>query len=131
MTVRVLPVPDQLVEIDLVGETGAILRVITRRIATTRDHGDGRWTCLLTDPKGGELSIVTIAPAERGHWVCVQPPVSVDAAVHIARACMAGVTLHRSVTEQMRVLSDAVLFLTGQHRPSGTPVAARIAGGPS
>lgn len=131
MNVRVLPKADLLVEIDVIGETGAILRVITRRIATTRDHGDGRWTCLLSDPAGGELSIATIAPAERGHWVCVQPPVSVDGALHIARAVLAGITLHRSVTEQMRVLSEAVLFLTGQHQPTGTPVAARVAGGRS
>ncbi|ALG75077.1 hypothetical protein VY88_26460 [Azospirillum thiophilum] len=101
---------------------------MTRRVVTVRDHGDGRYTCLLSDPDRGELSTMTVAPAEGGGWIGVQPPVSIDGAVHVAQAVAAGVTLHRSVTEQMRLLSEAVLLLTGQQRAAGQPVAARIGG---
>ncbi|MBP2231802.1 hypothetical protein J2847_005121 [Azospirillum agricola] len=128
MTVHVSPKPDDLVEIDIPGENGRAIQIVTRRIVTVRDHGDARWTCLLADPATGVLSVITIAPAERGQWVGVQPPLSIDGAVHVARSILAGVTLHRSVTEQMRVLSEAVLLLTGQHRATGHPVAARAAG---
>ncbi|AWB06785.1 hypothetical protein A6A40_17170 (plasmid) [Azospirillum humicireducens] len=126
MSYRPPPRADLLVEIDIPAGVAGAVRTISRRIVTTRDHGDGRWTCLLSDPDSGDLSTATIAPAENGQWVCVQPPVSVDGALHIARSVLAGVTLHRSVTEQMRVLSEAVLFLTGQSRASGPIAPARI-----
>ncbi|WP_372400257.1 hypothetical protein ABMY26_32110 [Azospirillum sp. HJ39] len=128
MTPRLIPFADGLVEIDIPGGAGQVLHTVTRRVVTVRDHGDGRYTCLLSDPDRGELSTMTVAPAEGGGWIGVQPPVSIDGAVHVAQAVAAGVTLHRSVTEQMRLLSEAVLLLTGQQRVAGQPVAARIGG---
>lgn len=125
---RLIPYADGLVEIDIPGGSGQALHTVTRRVVTVRDHGDGRYTCLLSDPDRGELSTMTVAPAEGGGWIGVQPPVSIDGAVHVAQAVAAGVTLHRSVTEQMRLLSEAVLLLTGQQRAAGQPVAARIGG---
>ncbi|MBP2301278.1 hypothetical protein [Azospirillum picis] len=129
MTYRAMPQPDGLVEIDIPAVAGAAIHTITRRVVTVRDHGDGRYTCLLSDTAGGALSTMTIAPAESGGWVGVQPPISIDGAVHVAQSVLAGVTLHRSINEQMRLLSEAVLLLTGQQRAVGRPVAARLARG--
>lgn len=131
MTERRIPMADALVEIDIPTGTGHAAYTVTRRIVTMRDHGDGRYTCLLSDPDRpmDGLSTMTVAPAEGGGWIGVQPPVSVDGAVHVAQSVLAGVTLHRSVTEQMRLLSEAVLLLTGQQRIAGRPVATRMPGG--
>lgn len=125
MTYRALPHADALVEIEIPVDENANRR-ITRRIATVRDHGGNRFTCLLSDPDTGKLETVTIVPSTSGQWVCVQPPVSIDGAVHIARAVAAGITLHRSVTEQMRVMANAILVLTGNQPGAGPLVAARV-----
>ena len=125
---RLLPQPDALVEIDIPAAAGAARHTVTRRIATIRDHGDGRYTCLLSDPATGALSTATIAPATEGQWLCIEPPVSIDGAVHLARCVLGGVTLHQGVNEQLRALADAVLFLTGQRRPTGPCVPARLGG---
>ena len=125
---RLLPQPDALVEIDIPAAAGAARHTVTRRIATIRDHGDGRYTCLLSDPATGALSTATIAPATEGQWLCIQPPLCVDGAVHLARSVLAGIALHRPVNEQLHALADAVLFLTGQHRPAGPCAPARLGG---
>lgn len=130
MSARVLPQPDALVEIDIPANGQAAGHVVTRRVVTIRYHSDGRCTCLLADQSTGDLSTATIAPATDGHWLCVEPPVSVDAAIHVARMVAGGVTSHASVTSQMRLLADAVLFLTGHHRPTGPLSPTRIVGGP-
>ncbi|RJF84846.1 hypothetical protein D3877_10230 [Azospirillum cavernae] len=130
MSARVLPQPDALVEIDIPTNGQAAGHVVTRRVVTIRNHSDGRYTCLLADQSTGDLSAATIAPATDGHWLCVEPPVSVDAAIHVARMVAGGVTSHASVTSQMRLLADAVLFLTGHHRPAGPLSPTRIVGGP-
>lgn len=124
---RVPPSPDAIVEIDIPVDGG--YRTITRRIATVRDHADGRYTCILADPDTGILTAVTIAPATNGHWVGVEPPLSLDGAIHVARSIISGFALRRPINEQMRILSEAVLLLTGQNRPTGRPVAARVAEG--
>lgn len=127
MTERMIPRPDLMVAIDIPVGGGQVS--VTRRIATVRDLGDGRYACLLVDPDTKTPEAVTIAPAAGGHWVCTTPPVSITAAVHLAQLVAAGHTLHRSVTEQMRMLAEAVLLLTGQARQPGNPAPARVEGG--
>lgn len=129
MTDRMLPRPGLMVEIDIPVGAGRVS--VTRRIATVRDLGDGRYACLLTDPDTGAPEAVTIAPAVGGHWVCAAPPVSITAAIRTAQLVAAGHTIHRSVTEQMRLLAEAVLLLTGQSRQPGSPAPARVEGGGS
>lgn len=107
---------------------GAGRVTVTRRIATVRDLGDGRYSCLLKDDNGAPEA-VTIAPAQGGHWVCAAPPVSITAAVRIAELVATGHTIHRSVTDTMRMLAEAVLLLTGQSRQQDSASPARVEGG--
>lgn len=117
---RSYPRPDATVEIDVPGAG-----TVSRRVLTVRDHGDGRYTCTLAGPDG--IEAVTITPAGSG-WVCVQPPVSIHAAVITADKIKRGETLHGSANAPLHLLADAVLLLTGRApRPQAAPCAARMA----
>lgn len=100
--------------------------VVTRRICTVRDHGDGRYTCVIAPLDGNGIEAVTIAPADR-HWVCVEPPVDVRAAVLLAERVQRGDVLHGSATVPLLALARAVLHMAGPHRPAPTGGPAAMA----
>ncbi|NYZ12858.1 hypothetical protein HL658_09865 [Azospirillum sp. RWY-5-1] len=112
MTRRLIPQVGLTVEIAVDGGG-----VVTRRVQTVRDHGDGRYTCVIVPPDGGGIETVTIAPAG-GHWVCVAAPVDVLAAVHLADRVLRGDVLHGSATAPLLALARAVLHMAGPNRPA-------------
>lgn len=112
MSQRLIPQVGLTVEIAVAGGG-----VVTRRVATVRDHGDGRYTCVIQPRDGGAVEAVTIAPADR-HWVCVEPPVDVLAAVHLAERVRRGDVLHGSATGPLLTLANAVLHMAGPARPA-------------
>lgn len=130
MSQRVVPKPGLSVEIAVEGGG-----VVTRHIQTVRDHGDGRYTCVITLPDGGGIEAVTIAPAgppNSGHWVCVEPPVDVRAAVLLSERVLRGDVLHGSATAPLLALARAVLHLAGPARPApATGPAAAVQAAPA
>ncbi|MGQ9370564.1 hypothetical protein [Azospirillum sp. A39] len=113
------------VAIDLPAGPG-MARTVQRRIGTMRDHGDGRYTCIVLD-QCGAAETVTIAPAVAGGWVCVEPPADIQAAIHLSARVLRGEVLHGSASEPLHLLARAVQQLTGVARPAGPPCAAQIA----
>lgn len=130
MTVpRPIPQPDMVITIVVPAPGGASGRRISRRIANLRDLGNGRYACLLRDPASGGYESVTIAPEVGGDWLCVEPPVDIQAAVHMARRVEAGDALQSGVHDALHLLARAVNLLTGNARAAGPAVPARIDGG--
>lgn len=123
---RAIPQPDMDIVIEVRTSIGN--RRVSKRIVTVRDLGSGRYTCLVQDTAMGGYETVTIAPRQGGQWIAVEPPVDIQAAIHVSRRIEAGEALHGGVQEVLRLLARAVTQLTGNARPTGPAAPARVEG---
>lgn len=126
MTPRRIPQAGGLVEIDVRVANGTAVRQITRTVVTVRDLGDGRYTCILQDDADGSIETVTIAPAQNGNWVCMEPPVNIMGAINIAERVERGDVLHGPASTPLITVCRALLHLTGRARPVGPRAPLRL-----